>query len=144
METQSGLDTKSNTDETDKYHSTSPYSLNHTPVPTLQEKKKKVCGCGVWVCGVWCVCVVCVLCGVCVVCVMLCVLCCVCGVWVCCIMCVVCGVVVGGGGDGVHENAIFSVSANDAPNFCTSRSVSSSTRKCRGQSTLPNRRGSRR
>ena len=41
METQSDLDTKSNTDETDKYHSTSPYPLNHTPVPTLQEKKKK-------------------------------------------------------------------------------------------------------
>ena len=49
-----------------------------------------------------------------------------------------------GDGDGGHENAIFSVSANDAPNFCTSRPVNPSTWKCRGQTTLPSRRASRR
>ena len=49
-----------------------------------------------------------------------------------------------GGGDGDYENAIFSVSANDVPNFCTSRPVNPSTWKCRGQTTLPSRRASRR
>ena len=45
-----------------------------------------------------------------------------------------------------HENAISSVSANDVPCFCTSHSVSPSTRERSGFSphTHPSKRGSRR
>ena len=43
-----------------------------------------------------------------------------------------------------QENTIISVSANDVPNFCTSRPVNPSDRKCRGQTTLPSRRACRR